>query len=292
MKEALSCRQANEDSMNHVYFSIAHLYKEERVMKMHIHDCYEIYYSISGAKQFLIDNRIYPIRPGDIFVLNQYESHYISQLDSSSHERIVIAIHPDYIRRLSSGQTDLSKCFMEHPASFRHRLSLSKSQQQKFLYYINQLLSTNSEYGQDLLERAIFTELLVFLNRCYRESANVPSAEPPKIIYSRQVDAILYYINQNIGEPLSIEELSRHFYLSESYICRIFKASTGMTINKYITARRISIAKALLSEGMNVSLVCAQCGYNDYSNFVRAFSKAVGISPKKYAMLTAELVSG
>ena len=49
-------------------------------MDIHIHDCYEIYYSISGGKQFLIDNRFYNFNPGDIFFINQYESHYISQI--------------------------------------------------------------------------------------------------------------------------------------------------------------------------------------------------------------------
>ena len=37
-------------------FAFAHLYNDEKAMDMHIHDCYEIYYSISGGKQFLIDN--------------------------------------------------------------------------------------------------------------------------------------------------------------------------------------------------------------------------------------------
>lgn len=289
MKEAVSCKQANKESMEQTYFSIAHLYKEEKVMNMHIHDCYEIYYSISGGKQFLIDNCFYPINPGDIFVVNQYESHYISQFDSRSHERIIISVHPDFVHQLSSAQTDLSECFTSRPPSFRHRITLNKTRQQKFLYYINQILSTNSEYGQDLLERAVFTELLLFINRCYHENNEKSVAEAPKIIYNQQIDDILTFINRNISESLSIKVLAHHFYLSESYICRIFKASTGMTLNKYITARRISIAKSMLSDGMNVGTVCSECGYNDYSNFVRAFTKTVGISPKKYAMLCTNL---
>lgn len=58
---------------------------------------------------------------------------------------------------------------------------------------------------------------------------------------------------------------------------------TGTTINKYVTARRISIAKALLAEGKNVSEVYGSVGFNDYSSFLKAFVKLVGVSPKKYA---------
>ena len=104
--------------------------------------------------------------------------------------------------------------------------------------------------------------------------------------YNHQVDDILAYINQNISQSITIEQLSEHFFLSESYICRIFKAATSTTINKYITARRISIAKAVLNENGNVMEAFERSGFTDYSNFFKAFTKAVGVSPKKYASLS------
>ena len=102
-------------------------------------------------------------------------------------------------------------------------------------------------------------------------------------MYKRQAEDILEYINQNIKNTITIKHLATHFYLSESYICRIFKATTGTTINKYVTARRISIAKSLLASGLSVNEAAAESGFNDYSNFLKAFTKAVGLSPKKYA---------
>ena len=97
------------------------------------------------------------------------------------------------------------------------------------------------------------------------------------------MDAILSYINSHIGEPLTLAGLSAHFFMSTSYLCRIFKEATGTTINKYITAKRITLSKSLLDQGYSVSEACEVCGFNDYSNYLRAFTKAVGISPKKYA---------
>ena len=102
-----------------------------------------------------------------------------------------------------------------------------------------------------------------------------------------QVDEILSYINTHISENLTLEELSAHFFLSSSYLCRIFKATTGTTINKYITAKRITISKSLLSQGHSVNEACEACGFNDYSNYLKAFTKAVGISPKKYAQFNS-----
>lgn len=41
--------------------------------------------------------------------------------------------------------------------------------------------------------------------------------------------------------------------MSTSYLCRIFKEATGTTINKYITAKRITLSKSLLDQGCSVS---------------------------------------
>ena len=75
MKECISCKESMRQCMDTHTFAFAHLYNDEKAMDMHIHDCYEIYYSISGGKQFLIDNYFYDISDGDIFLINQFESH-------------------------------------------------------------------------------------------------------------------------------------------------------------------------------------------------------------------------
>lgn len=285
MKKYSSCKEAVEKCISQKYFAIAHLYNEEKTMDMHIHDCYEIYYSISGGKQFLIDNKFYTISPGDLFFINNYESHYLTQIDQIVHERIVISIYPELLKNLSTSKTNINSCFSYRDTGVSHQISLDKEQQQRFIYYIHKITSIKG-FGEDLLEQSAFTELMVFLNKifhtgCQRELDSTYQ-------YSQQVDQILDYMNQNINHPITIEHLAKNFYISESYICRIFKSTTGTTINKYLTARRISLAKSLLAEGMNVSQVCEQCGFNDYSNFLKSFTKTVGISPKKYAQYSTK----
>lgn len=280
MNELYSCQQSIERCAATRTFSIAHLYKEEKTMDMHIHDCYEIYYSVSGGKQFLIDNKLYPIEPGDLFVINQYESHKITQIDTMTHERIVLSIHPEYPKRLSTDETNLDACFSVRPDSFCHKISLNKEQQKRFLYDINKITGADG-YAQDIYEQTAFMELLALVNGL--AISNDTSELSGGCVYNRQVDDILTFINQNIASPITLSQLAGEFYLSESYLCRIFKTATGTTISKYITARRISIAKALLSDGCNVMDACEKSGFTDYSTFFKAFTKAVGISPKKYA---------
>ena len=92
MNSCTTCKEAIEHCMSTHTFAFAHLYGDEKIMDMHIHNCCEVYYSISGGKQFLIDHCLYDIRPGDLFLINQFESHHLTQIDQQTHERIILSI--------------------------------------------------------------------------------------------------------------------------------------------------------------------------------------------------------
>lgn len=76
--------------------------------------------------------------------------------------------------------------------------------------------------------------------------------------------------------------MSKEFFLSQSYLCRQFKKYTGVTINKYISARRISLATTLMNDGVSPSEVYEQVGFKNYNNFFKTFVDIVGTSPKNY----------
>ncbi|WP_234121678.1 AraC family transcriptional regulator [Clostridium hydrogenum] len=277
MKEFTSCKESIKSCIENKYFSIAHLHSEEETMAIHIHDCYEIYYSISGGKQFLIDNKLYTITPGNLFVINQFEGHYVSQISKTTHERIVISIYPDFLKAISTNKTDLNYCFKHRDNNFRHKIELNKEQQSRFIYFINKIISTEG-FGSDIIEYSSFIELMVYLTKL-----SLANEDSSIYKYNNQIQEIINYINDNVTENITVKSIADNFFLSESYICRIFKLATGTTINKYIIARRISMAKALLSNGFSINDVYFKCGFNDYSNFLKSFKKAVGVSPKKYS---------
>lgn len=276
-----SCRSAIQACLDSKTFAIARLFNNEKTMSIHIHDCYEIYFSIAGAKQFLIDNRVYEVKPGDIFFINQFESHYLSQIDQATHERVVISVHPEYLRQQSTEHTDLNHCFTCRDTAFGHRLSLSELERKRFMYLIHKL-SENGDFGQDVMERTLFLELIIFLNRAFQLREQGETQTVPRIPHGK-IDEILSYINQHLADDLTLASLAARFNFNSRYLRRIFKSATGTTINRYITAKRISKAKALLVEGCSVAETCTLCGFGDYSNFLKAFTKAVGVSPKKYA---------
>lgn len=92
------------------------------------------------------------------------------------------------------------------------------------------------------------------------------------------------YINGHIDMELTRSNIAKEFNINSDYLGRAFKASTGKTISKYITDKRVDIAKQLLSKGnLSVTDVATSVGYTNLSYFAKVFREATGITPASFA---------
>ena len=264
-------------------FEIFH-YKDDTLLEVdyHNHDFYEIYFFISGKVTYIVEGKSYSVKPGDILLINDKELHK-PVIEQGPYERIVIWINPDFIRNACTEETDLLMCFR---STIKNKYNLLRPDA-KSLGILKNILNklhacyTNQAYGNDILTRLYLVELIVCLNKIYLDSDIDAIVED--IVYNDKINDIIHYINQNLGEDLSLETLAAKFYTSKYHLLREFKRHTGYTLHSYIHQKRLISAKALLREGLSISEVCQACGFNDYSNFIRVFSKTFNISPKRYA---------
>ena len=97
------------------------------------------------------------------------------------------------------------------------------------------------------------------------------------------IGRIKTYIQENYGQPITIGEIASHVYLTENYICVLFKNKVGVTINNYLTKVRMERAKELLRHNeYKLYDICFMVGYSDASYFSKQFKKYTGVSPKEY----------
>ena len=270
-------------------FSVAHLYKMSKNMDIDTLGCYKIFFSLFGQKTFHIDEQTHDCLPGDLFLISPQEWHHFSDYaDEQGHERIIFFIYPTFLKECCTDETDLGYCFSQASIHRTHKMSLSAAEQERLMSYVSRL-SNRDDFGQDIVDKSVFLEALVYLNRVFiehskqhQETEAVPSHNPP------QINDVISYINHHLCENLSTSMLAEQFFLSPSYLCKLFRNATGTTLHKYVVAKRVTLAKNLLADGMSVSATCSACGFNDYSNFIKIFTKSVGVSPKKYATLQKE----
>jgi AraC-like DNA-binding protein len=97
------------------------------------------------------------------------------------------------------------------------------------------------------------------------------------------VASILDYIRDNLAEPLTLDQIASHFFLSKHHLCRIFKSATGFTVMEYVIHSRILRAQQLLQKGGSVQQAGEQSGFSDNSHFIRTFHELTGTTPGRYA---------
>lgn len=97
-------------------------------------------------------------------------------------------------------------------------------------------------------------------------------------------DKILEYVNERYLTIESMEEVAEEFGYNYAYLSRVFKKLVGKSMSKYITGKKIALAKELIETKpeMKLNEVCIMCGYNDSRYFSRIFKKEVGLSPSEY----------
>lgn len=91
------------------------------------------------------------------------------------------------------------------------------------------------------------------------------------------------YIDEKLGEELSVADIASVMYVSPNYFSRLFKRVTGEGCNEYIVRKRIEKAKSLLeTTTMKTGRIAMLVGYRDTNYFSMAFKKHMGVSPTKY----------
>lgn len=100
-----------------------------------------------------------------------------------------------------------------------------------------------------------------------------------KVVYN-----IMKYVQKNYADSgLSIRAISRHLYLTDTYICMLFKNTTGKTINEYITEARLERAKELLkANDIPISDIAGLVGYGNPKYFSAVFKKMTELTPSEY----------
>lgn len=246
----------------------------------HLHNHFEIYFFIAGNVHYFVEKKVYPLRYGDLLVINSHEIHKPSIQSPEIYERITIHFNPQIIQLFDSPNFDLLNCFINRPIGEQNKINLNLNQQEEVFKLLQRFehLNKNNTQGSEILNLTYFMELLVYINRVF---LSIPSSEEQPNVPGNLL-AILDYIDNNLVNDLSLEFLEKHFYINRFYLSRLFKKTTGSNLRDYIIYKRISLAKKLLVKGHNVSDVCQMSGFNDYANFIRTFKQTVGMSPGHY----------
>lgn len=236
---------------------------------MHTHADYEVFIFIKGDTTFAVEGVKKKLSPYDMVLVRGNELHRIFPNPEYEYERIVINISDEfflkwkceYLHNIFHGS--VQSRFISGDIL---RASGIDSEIQRIEQYIKETKKTN--------DTVVKCGLIGFLHAVSRLSYEV---EEKNSIISE----IIKYININITQQITLDRLASRFLLSKYHMCRLFKESTGFTINQYIIMKRIMLVRQLYKNGMNLSAASIEAGFGDYTCFYKAYVKEFGVSPKQ-----------
>ncbi|MDL2324607.1 AraC family transcriptional regulator [Ruminococcaceae bacterium OttesenSCG-928-A16] len=107
------------------------------------------------------------------------------------------------------------------------------------------------------------------------------------IHYSKPVREVIGYINNHLGEKITLTDLAGQVFMHPNYLSSLFKKETNIALSRYIMSRRIEEAKFFLRYSNNsISDIAAFYQFSSQSYFIRRFTEAVGVTPLQYRKST------
>lgn len=133
-----------------------------------------------------------------------------------------------------------------------------------------------------LLEKEIAT---IHLTMALDFAARMKQLKKQKI-YSKHIVMCIDYIYDHLHERITIVDLANMTGLNESYLSKLFKKETGMSVSDYIREKKVETAKNLLKfSNLSYLNIGNALAFSSQSHFIKVFHKATGHTPKEYQKL-------
>jgi AraC family transcriptional regulator len=110
----------------------------------------------------------------------------------------------------------------------------------------------------------------------------VRSPESAPALRMHQLALVEQYVDEHLGEPVTLAALANLLGLSQWHFMRCFKSSHGLSAHEFVTQRRLARAQALLMRSeLSITDVALEVGMS-HSHFSRTFLRRCGVSPREY----------
>lgn len=246
----------------------------------HQHEFFEVFFFLSGNVSYVIEGKMYQLRAGDILLTNNLDIHKPIVKSGKKYERYVLWINPKFLTELNKLDCNLTSCFHDSSEKKYKLIRPDVTTLSNLKHIFEKMLKNrdNREMGSNILLNAYLMEFLVYLNRAYFAT---PDSICHDITENKKINQIVSYVNTHYQEELSLDIICENFYISKSHLTYLFKAYTGLTLYQFIIKKRLTVAKNMLIQNKPVMQTCIDCGFTDYSNFLKAFKREFGLNPKE-----------
>ncbi len=259
--------------------------KNFKTLHPHAHDYYECYLFIEGDVTMEIfsgnSSDTYKMTPGDLMIMPPGVKHHAIMHESEkNYRRFVFWISRDCCNSLLSESMDYMYLMQKAEAFHKYIYHLAPSQfhlvESKFLRLLEEI--SQDRYGADTFQHICLCDLILTINRIIYDEEHSHSGSDELSLFQ----SIISYVEENLEDQLSLDDIAGKFYVSKYYVAHLFKDTLGISLHQYIIKKRLSECRDAITSGEPITSAYERFGFRDYSSFFKSFKKEYGMSPKEY----------
>lgn len=224
----------------HLHHGANYIEGDDREFTLHYHDAPEIYIYLSGRANFLIEGTTFRLNPYDIILVPPHTLHQPQPFVGEFFERYVVNIFPNFYRYMDCPEYE--DIFL-NLSDFKYKIPgyiVKRSKIMQFIDFFKNEFNKNSPYMKPLATSKIL-ELLYCLN-------TINHFEGFDLI-NEVTQSIIDFIDLNFKNIYELEDVTSQFHYSKNYLGYLFKKSTGITIMRYINAKKMENVEKLYKSG-------------------------------------------
>jgi AraC-like DNA-binding protein len=240
----------------------------------HTHGEYEIYYLLQGDVMFHLEDQGYIASPRSLLLIPPAVYHEWRLTSRRLSERVAIHFQPGILD--DAERTLLPDLFqLKHP----YFADIASCRMDSFVQSVLECRDMN-EYIQKIALRSRLVSLLTQIHWLGERTVPPPPAAADGQTGDTWIKGVIEYLHATLREPLSLDTVARQFRVSKNHLNVRFRRETGATVNQYIREQRVYLAHRELLAGCHAEEAAYNAGFNDYSNFFRAYKMIFGVSPR------------
>lgn len=240
----------------------------DNMSQSHYHDYYELYYLETGERYHIIRDELYLIHGGQFVLFAPYVMHHSYGDQDIAFRRIVLYFKPTEIC-----SEELLKALSEDSGVYRTD-TRSRYSVHQLLKMLLDAQDDSKPYHNEYMN-TLLNLLLLAIERQF--------SKPEPHEKQTRIGQVIDYIHKHYDEKITLESLSRDFFVSPYYLCREFKRFTNRTIIQYINVTRIMNAQRKIMETpKSITEIANITGFSNVTHFNRVFKSITGMSPSAY----------
>ena len=244
----------------------------------------EIGFIAEGNGTYIVDDKSFDFKPGDVFFIRANESHCIPSITSDEVIAFVIRINWYYMWNICADYIDASKIHTMITAGIPINSYFPKeSGVGKIVEEIRGLFRDENESTRFEIKRRILNLLIIIADSVTDPSIAESVQKAPAHI--GEIQNAVNYINKNLAKQITLDDIAHAASMSRSYVSSYFKLVTGVSPYDYLLTARVEKAIYFLKKTeLSVTEIAQKCGFGSLSSFNKTFKKSLGVTPREYRL--------